>query len=152
MYIQTRFSSRFCLFNDQMGPLSQLLKKKQWIRWVTWADPQNGGGSKRLKLKALFIQCSFEECFSVRIFIHQHFHGALNRKPPYFSSDPWLKFDIPHALIVLCFVLVQSTFSDLLYMPLRRNVGQYYSGFELWHFEKVQTKLFLCRSRNKYTC
>lgn len=110
------FHLDFVYLTTKWGRLSQSLKKKQWMRWMTWADPQNGGGSKRLKIRALFIHCSFEECFSVRIFIHQPFHGALNRKPLNFSSDPWLKFDIPHALIVLCFVLIQSTHQ--IYMPL----------------------------------
>lgn len=111
------FHLDFVYFTTKWGRWSQLLKKKQWMRWVTWADPQNGEGSKRLKLRALFIQSSFEECFSVRIFIHQPFHGALNRKPPNFSSDPWLKFDIPHALIVSCFVLVQS-FRSIIYASI----------------------------------
>lgn len=114
------FHLDFVYFTTKWGRWSQLLKKKQWMRWVTWADPQNGEGSKRLKLRALFIQSSFEECFSVRIFIHQPFHGALNRKPPNFSSDPWLKFDIPHTLIVLCFVLVQSTL-QIYYICLYRG-------------------------------
>lgn len=27
-YIQTRFSSRFCLFHDQMGPLNSIIKEE----------------------------------------------------------------------------------------------------------------------------
>lgn len=115
------------------------------MRWVTWADPQNGEGSKRLKLRALFIQSSFEECFSVRIFIHQPFHGALNRKPPNFSSDPWLKFDIPHTLIVLCFVLVQSTL-QIYYICL-------YKGFLVMFIQSRALNFAILRKKNrKYPC
>lgn len=120
MYIQTRFSSRFCLFNDQMGPLSQLLKKKQWIRWVTWADPQNGGGSKRLKLKALFIQCSFEECFSVRIFIHQHFTALWTENPILqFGSMVKIWHTTRAYSFVLCFSSKHS-FRSIIYASIEK--------------------------------